>query len=116
MNEPTLDQAAAREGQQFLKVKEVAARLRVTPMTIYRAIDNGDFPGTIRIRDSIRVPIAAYDAYLKDSEIETRADEAKAAVERMRTLIDSYPPGSDFVRSGAARIFRSTLDGTLGQS
>lgn len=63
----TLDGATARE--EFLKVAEIAARLRVTPMTVYRAIDNGDFPGTIRIRDSIRVPVAAYDAYVAGSVI-----------------------------------------------
>jgi hypothetical protein len=40
-----------------------------------------------------------------------RAERAEAAVERMRRLIDSYPPGSDFVQSGAAQIFRDYLNG-----
>jgi hypothetical protein len=44
-----------------------------------------------------------------------RAERAEAAVERMRTLIDSYPPGSDFVQCGAAQLFRDHLDGTKGQ-
>lgn len=63
----TLAPGAARE--EFLKVKEVAARLRVAPMTIYRAIEAGEFPGTILVRGSIRVPVSAYEAYLKSSVI-----------------------------------------------
>lgn len=45
-----------------------------------------------------------------------RAEQAEAANARMRKLIDSYPPGSNFVTSGAARLFRDTLDGPLGQT
>lgn len=43
-----------------------------------------------------------------------RAKAAEAAVERMRKLIDSYPPGSDFVQCGAAQLFRDHLNGTKG--
>jgi excisionase family DNA binding protein len=47
---------------RYLKVKEVAAQLRVTPMTVYRMVHDGDLPGTIRVRGSIRVPEASVRA------------------------------------------------------
>lgn len=69
MNEPTLAQAAAREADPLLKVKEVAARLRVAPMTVYRLIHAGELPGTIRVGNSIRIPASVVDAYLEGSVI-----------------------------------------------
>jgi excisionase family DNA binding protein len=66
MNAPTLAPDAARE--EFLKVAEVAARVRTSKMTIYRLIHSGELPA-VRIGRSFRVPAAAVDAYLAASEV-----------------------------------------------
>ncbi|ROO82628.1 hypothetical protein EDD29_0109 [Actinocorallia herbida] len=39
-----------------------------------------------------------------------RLAAAEAAVERVRALVESYPPGSEFARSGLQDLFRITLD------
>lgn len=43
-------------------------------------------------------------------------DEARAALQRVQDLIESYPPGSNFAQSGAQDIFRrmAALDGSAG--
>lgn len=64
----TLDRDAARE-EKFLTVAEIAQRVRVTKMTIYRLIEAGHFPGTIRVGKNIRVPERAVIDYLKASVI-----------------------------------------------
>lgn len=38
-----------------------------------------------------------------------RAQKAEATLNDMRALIDSYPPGSDFARSGAQRLFQRVI-------
>lgn len=50
-------------------VEEVAKTLRVSKMTVYRMIDDGELPG-YRIRKSIRVPTTAVWNYLKGSLID----------------------------------------------
>ncbi len=42
--------------------------------------------------------------------LEGRTEKAEAAIARVRELIDSYPPGSRFVTSGLADLFRAALD------
>lgn len=64
----TLDRGAARE-EKFLTVAEIAERVRVCKMTVYRLIDAGDFPGAIRVGRSIRVPERVVIDYLKASVI-----------------------------------------------
>ncbi|WP_101784250.1 helix-turn-helix transcriptional regulator [Nonomuraea indica] len=64
----TLAHAAAR-GDAAEYVADIATRLRLAKMTVYRLIDAGTFPGTIRVGRSIRVPAAAVEAYLKGSVI-----------------------------------------------
>jgi excisionase family DNA binding protein len=55
---------------KFLTVAEVAAVMRVSKMTVYRLVHNGDLPA-VRVGRSFRVPEQAVHDYLRDSFIET---------------------------------------------
>ncbi|MFD1940546.1 helix-turn-helix domain-containing protein [Nonomuraea mangrovi] len=70
---PRSDSAAATLGrparEDFLKVAEIATRLRVSKMTVYRLIHDGELVGAYRVGRQMRVPAAAVEAYLKDSVI-----------------------------------------------
>ena len=55
---------------KFLTVAEVAAVMRVSKMTVYRLVHNGDLPA-VRVGRSFRVPEEAVNDYLRDSYIET---------------------------------------------
>ena len=55
---------------RFLTVAEVATLMRVSKMTVYRLVHNGDLPA-IRVGRSFRVPEQAVHDYLRDSFIET---------------------------------------------
>ena len=55
---------------RFLTVAEVAALMRVSKMTVYRLVHNGDLPA-VRVGRSFRVPEQAVHDYLRDSYIET---------------------------------------------
>ena len=51
----------------FVTVTEVATRLRLSRMTVYRMVDRGDFPGAIRTGvngKTIRIPEAALAHHL----------------------------------------------------
>jgi excisionase family DNA binding protein len=52
-----------------MTVAEIAARLRLSKMTVYRLVDEGAFPGSIRAGRSIRVPLSGFEAYVKASEV-----------------------------------------------
>lgn len=54
----------------FLTVAEVAAVMRVSKMTVYRLVHNGELPA-VRVGRSFRVPEQAVQNYLRDSFIET---------------------------------------------
>ncbi|MDN5757367.1 MAG: helix-turn-helix domain-containing protein [Tomitella sp.] len=54
------------EGTQFLTVAEVAAMMRVSKMTVYRLLHNGDLP-SVRVGRSFRVPAQAVHEYLQSS-------------------------------------------------
>ncbi|MCP9947218.1 hypothetical protein [Actinomadura madurae] len=54
------------------------------------------------------------DAACADWCFACRLERAEAAVRRVQALVDSYPPGSQFARSGAQALFRATL-GTEGR-
>lgn len=58
--------APAREQVKFLTVAEIATRLRVSKMTVYRLIHFGDLVA-VRVGRSFRVPERAYENYLRDS-------------------------------------------------
>jgi excisionase family DNA binding protein len=49
---------------QFLTVAEVAAMMRVSKMTVYRLVHNGELPA-VRVGKSFRVPEKAVHAYLE---------------------------------------------------
>ncbi len=51
---------------RFLTVAEVAALMRVSKMTVYRLVHNGDLPAA-RVGRSFRVPEDAVDDYLRKS-------------------------------------------------
>lgn len=55
---------------QFLTVAEVAAMMRVSKMTVYRLVHNGDLPA-VRVGRSFRVPEQAVQDYLRTAYIET---------------------------------------------
>jgi excisionase family DNA binding protein len=51
---------------KFLTVAEVAAAMRVSKMTVYRLVHNGELPA-IRVGRSFRVPEDAVSEYLRKS-------------------------------------------------
>lgn len=51
---------------KFLTVREVAAALRVSRMTVYRLVHSGEL-AAVHVGKSYRVPEAAVDAYLRAS-------------------------------------------------
>ena len=55
---------------RFLTVAEVASVMRVSKMTVYRLVHNGDLPA-VRVGRSFRVPEQAVNDYLRDSFVET---------------------------------------------
>lgn len=54
---------------RFLTVAEVAEIMRVSKMTVYRLVHNGELPA-VRVGRSFRVPEAAVDTYLRGSYID----------------------------------------------
>ena len=55
---------------RFLTVAEVASIMRVSKMTVYRLVHNGEMPA-VRVGRSFRVPEQAVHDYLRDSFVET---------------------------------------------
>ena len=53
-------------GADYLTVREVAGRLRVSTATVYKLVENGSLHH-VRVASSIRVSGAALSAYLKGS-------------------------------------------------
>ncbi|MBK5216714.1 MAG: helix-turn-helix domain-containing protein [Propionibacteriales bacterium] len=51
---------------KFLTVAEVAAQMRVSKMTVYRLVHNGELEA-LRVGRSFRVPEDAVEAYLTKS-------------------------------------------------
>lgn len=56
----------ATAGSQFLTVAEVAALMRVSKMTVYRLVHNGELPA-VRVGRSFRVHAKAVHDYLETS-------------------------------------------------
>lgn len=56
-------------GTQFLTIAEVADRMRVSKMTVYRLVHNGQLEA-IRVGRSFRVPEGAMEEYLQRSFFE----------------------------------------------
>lgn len=55
---------------RFLTVAEVASLMRVSKMTVYRLVHNGELPAA-RVGRSFRVPEQAVHDYLRDAYVET---------------------------------------------
>lgn len=55
--------SGTEEYETLLTIAEVANVLRVSKMTIYRLVHDGQIP-SMRIGKSLRVPVSALDAYL----------------------------------------------------
>jgi excisionase family DNA binding protein len=53
---------------RFLTVAEVASVMRVSKMTVYRLVHNGELPA-VRVGRSFRVPEQAVHDYLRDSYV-----------------------------------------------
>lgn len=58
--------AGANSASQFLTVAEVAALMRVSKMTVYRLVHNGELPA-VRVGRSFRVHAKAVHDYLETS-------------------------------------------------
>ncbi|MDT9594793.1 helix-turn-helix domain-containing protein [Nocardioides zeae] len=58
--------AGAIGGVKFLTVAEVAAMMRVSKMTVYRMVHNGEL-AAVRVGRSFRVDEKDVDAYLRRS-------------------------------------------------
>jgi excisionase family DNA binding protein len=56
-------------GDRLLTVAEVAATMRVSNMTVYRLIKNGDLPA-IRVGKNYRIRESDMDRYLSDRQVE----------------------------------------------
>lgn len=56
----------AEQYETLLTISEVANVLRVSKMTIYRLVHDGQLP-SMRIGKSLRVPVSALDAYLSQA-------------------------------------------------
>ena len=53
----------------FLTVAEVASKMRVSKMTVYRLVHNGEL-SAVRVGRSFRVPENAVQTYLRESYYE----------------------------------------------
>jgi excisionase family DNA binding protein len=53
-----------RPQELWLSVREVAAKLRVSPKSIYRAVHRGELP-TVRVGRQFRISGRALDAYIR---------------------------------------------------
>jgi excisionase family DNA binding protein len=49
---------------KYMKVGEIALILRISKMTVYRLIRDGEFDGAIRIGSGFRVPEMSVQTYL----------------------------------------------------
>ncbi|WP_018157075.1 helix-turn-helix domain-containing protein [Demetria terragena] len=58
------------EDVSFMTVAEVAKLMRVSKMTVYRLVHNGDLPA-VRVGRSFRVPEDAVHEYLRNSYIDS---------------------------------------------
>ncbi|AKT51188.1 helix-turn-helix domain-containing protein [Arsenicicoccus sp. oral taxon 190] len=58
------------DGVKFCTVAEVAARMRVSKMTVYRLVHGGELPA-VRVGRSFRVPEHVVDEYLARAFTET---------------------------------------------
>lgn len=64
--EARVTNAASASASQFLTVAEVAALMRVSKMTVYRLVHNGELPA-VRVGRSFRVHAKAVHDYLETS-------------------------------------------------
>ena len=55
---------------RFLTVAEAASIMRVSKMTVYRLVHNGELPA-VRVGRSFRVPESAVHDYLRHSFVDT---------------------------------------------
>ncbi|MEZ0577817.1 helix-turn-helix domain-containing protein [Nocardioides sp. MH1] len=65
-NDRPQDRSDSRPDPKFLTIAEVATMMRVSKMTVYRLVHNGELPA-VRVGRSFRVPEADVDEYLRKS-------------------------------------------------
>jgi excisionase family DNA binding protein len=80
----------------FLTVAEVATKMRVSKMTVYRLVHNGELPA-VRVGRSFRVPENAVQAYLRSSFYEADIGLADSP---SPDADPTHRVGSAFVRHG----------------
>ncbi len=66
MTSPVSGPEGSRPHARFLTVAEVAARMRVSKMTVYRLVHGGQLEA-VRVGRSFRVPDDAVEEYLRRS-------------------------------------------------
>ncbi|MBW3084789.1 putative DNA-binding proteinA [Austwickia sp. TVS 96-490-7B] len=65
-----MSDVARIDASNLLTVAEVASKMRVSKMTVYRLIHSGDIPA-LRVGRSFRVPHQAVADYLEAAYVET---------------------------------------------
>lgn len=63
---PVSNSSGGLSDPKFLTIAEVAALMRVSKMTVYRLVHNGELPA-VRVGRSFRVSEDDVDEYLKNS-------------------------------------------------
>ena len=75
MSSQSSSTGSAEVGPQFYSVAQVARLLGMSPMTVYRAINEGQFPA-VRIRGRLIVPARALEAMAEIATTENTVVDA----------------------------------------
>jgi excisionase family DNA binding protein len=63
----------ATDSDPYWTVAEIATRLRVSKMTVYRLAETEAFPGTLRIGRTYRIPDSGLQTYLATCRVDSAA-------------------------------------------
>ena len=81
------------ERESYLTVSEVANRLLVSRMTIYRLVHSGDLR-SIAVGGSFRIPLSAYEEYIDQHE-RTHGESVESMIESLITERDEAQEWAD---------------------
>ena len=85
----------------FLTIAEVAARIRVSKMTVYRLVHSGELPA-VQVGRSLRVLESAVHDYLKSSLVDTPDTGVWGGASGSGTLAQNVRRGAEFVPATVA--------------
>ena len=80
------------ERETYLTVSEVASRLLVSRMTIYRLVHSGDLR-SIAVGGSFRIPLSAYEEYIDQHN--TNGESVESMIESLITERDEAQEWAD---------------------